>query len=156
MLTFSRYYIFLLFILTVEKVRFPLMFMNFSSLYLIFCCYLSSFTIFHENNMTENIACIKRNQADTITIDKYFNKQLHKHVACLLIINLWGTWVKKVILMLSFTRCRPSFESVIFLVSLDKYGLNLGCILRVTPVTCHELCPHNYFLKSLVYAAIFC
>lgn len=28
---------------------------------------------FHENNMTENIACLKRNHADTLTKDKYLD-----------------------------------------------------------------------------------
>lgn len=35
--------------------------------------------------MTVITACLKRNHADTLTIDKYLKKYLHKNVVCLIL-----------------------------------------------------------------------
>lgn len=71
--TFAREYIFLLSILTLEKIIFPLMFMNFLFFVFIFVIVTHHrLSYFLENNMTENIAHLRRNHVDRLTIlDKY-------------------------------------------------------------------------------------
>lgn len=110
--------------------------------------------------MTVNIACLKSNHADTLTIDKYLNKHLHKNVVCLIlyrcVIHEFLRHFSKEVDFIAFTHIMSAVMYYVkVLTFFDKYRSNLDFILRVTYVTSCELCPHEYLFKSLVYAALF-